>query len=83
MYLLRAIFGKMPKIGEKYIFDDDNEYNPFIAENDQHIVEVYDVKGKWILFQYCNDFKCMDSLKVHTFRFCYKKIKGKSKNETR
>lgn len=71
--ILRALFGREPKVGETHILDNDQADNPFVPEEKRPLVRVLCVDGKWIAFTYCNrEEKNIDSLTLRQFRWCYK-----------
>lgn len=66
----RALFGKMPRPGEVYIFDD--EPNPF--KRDAFRVEVLEVKEGWVRYKHVGStLWTNESMKADSFRFCYYK----------
>lgn len=68
--LLRSIFGKMPKPGQRFYFD--RRGNPF--EN-SFVVEVTAVRGNWVQYGYADRAKYGESLtstSIGSFNFCFK-----------
>lgn len=72
--LFRTLFGKMPKTGEQYVYDDFDTKNPFKTEK-RHTVTVTDVIGKYVKYKFDNSTMWQnESLPRASFLGCYKKL---------
>lgn len=73
--LLRVLFGKTPEVDEVYIFDDENQDNPFIEERDKILVKVLDVKDGWVKYIHVNGSCGIEHKRVRMFRALFKLYK--------
>jgi hypothetical protein len=63
---LRMLFGKMPKPGERFYFDQDGD--PF---KDSWEIVVTETRGKWVKYKYCS-FNGENSMSRDCFYFCFR-----------
>ena len=81
MAIFRAMFSRLPKIGDIYEFDEGGK-DPW-GEN-PHRVRVLDVRRGWIRFEFCGDSMWKDErLSRSCFHFAYRKPNAENQALTR